>query len=468
MRFRKSPGNELRKARAANRVVAQWDKMYCDIRNEVRALCHYMNFEPTWQQIDVLKIVERETQLPPSQRLKRIAVKSGQGPGKTALSVILMLWRALQGKNAKGIVTAPTMVQAKDVWLGRARQMIQASHPLIRRFIIPTKSRIFCGGDTVTHPDWGIELMAASRPENTQGRHDEYLTILEEEASGIEDPIDEQIKGTLTNENSLLIKIGNPNFRDVHFFHAFNKDRAEYNTYTMNAEESPMVDQGNVEKIAREYGKDSDVYRVRVLGEFPLENPNAVLSSDDLEACARLRPEVQAMIGPGFKQFGIDLARFGGDENVVYQRQGFAIIDHYIARNVEPIEPIRHALHMEKTTGWKKEDQVFWVIDAGGIGQGTLHVPIEEGKNVREFHSAGTKYVQDDQFADMISEAYFHTKEVVKARKLAIPNDPVLIQQLCTRLYSLNSKGQIKVESKKGEGSTFIIYLPKNTQKILE
>jgi hypothetical protein len=429
-----------------SRAASEWAKIYPDVRADPLYLCKLFNFEPTWQQRDVIRIVQRESQLPPHRRLKRIAVKSGQGPGKTALSVILLNWRVLLGVDALGIVTAPTMVQAKDVWLGTCRKMMNKAHPLLRAFIKPTKSRVLIGGND--HPDWSIQLMAASRPENTQGRHDKYLTFLEEEASGIEDEIDEQIKGTLTNENSLLIKIGNPNFRDVHFFDAFNTQRDEYHTYTMNAEESPIVDQENVKKIAKEYGKDSDVYRVRVLGEFPSENPNSVLSSDDLEACARLDPVIWAKKSPTFKQFGFDLARYGGDENVVYQRSGQAIIDSKIKRGCEPVDILRAGMHMERVCGWFGDKTVRWVLDADGIGQGTLHVAYEGSKSVVEFHSASTK-VHDKQFANQLSEAWWHTRELVRPREIAIPNDSVLIKQLCDRHYALNNKGQVQVESKK-------------------
>jgi hypothetical protein len=429
-----------------SRAASEWQKIYPDLREDPVVLCRLLNFEPTWQQQDVIRIVRRETQLPPDRRLKRIAIKSGQGPGKTALSVVIMIWRVLLGVDALGIVTAPTMTQAKDVWLGTCRKMMNKAHPLLRSFVKPTKSRVLVGG--VNHPDWSIQLMAASRPENTQGRHDKYLTFLEEESSGIEDEIDEQIKGTLTNENSLLIKIGNPNYRDVHFFDAFNSQRDEYHTYTMNAEESPIVDQNNVKKIAKEYGKNSDVYRVRVLGEFPLENPNSVLSSDDLEACTKLDPVRFAKRLPHFRQFGFDLARYGGDENVVYQRKGQAIIDYRVKRGCEPIEILRNGMNMERACGWAGDKSVRWVLDADGIGQGVLHFPIEEGKLVVEFHSASTK-VMDQQFANQLSEAWWHTRELVRIRQLAMPNDSVLIKQLCDRHYTLNKQGQIVVESKK-------------------
>jgi phage terminase large subunit len=443
VKFRRKPHRGS--ARVRTRAASEWARIYPKIRRSIRALCQYMNFEPTDQQMEVLRIVENESHLPFSKRKKRIAIKSGQGPGKTTVSVIIMLWRCLQDVNAMGIVTAPTMRQIKDVWLAEARRRMMDAHPILQKFIKVTKSRVLIGGED--YPDWGIKTMASSSPENTQGLHEKHLTVMVEEASGVEAPIIEQLKGTLTNEDSLLIMIGNPNQRDTPFFDCFNKLRNLFWTYTMNAEESSIVDQDNVRRIAEEFGRDSDVFRVRVLGEFPLQNPNTVLSSDDLEACARLLANKMARINSGLRQFGIDFARFGGDESVVYQRCGNAIIAQKIYVRKEPIEAIRYAKLLARRCGWENDASVQWVVDAGGLGQGLMHNFYEAGLTVHEFHSAGKPF--DTQYDDQITEAFFNLRDLVRAREISIPNDDVLIKQLATRQYDLTKKGKIKVESKK-------------------
>jgi ribosomal protein L35 len=56
---------------------------------------------------------------------------------------------------------------------------------------------------------------------------------------------------------------------------------------TFNAEESPewIVNPQRNKDLEDLYGRDSDVYRIRVLGEFPHSDPNCVFSSEDLEKC---------------------------------------------------------------------------------------------------------------------------------------------------------------------------------------
>jgi hypothetical protein len=343
-----------------------------------------------------------------------------------------------------GVVTAPTERQIKEVWLAEARRRMQDAHVLLQMAIKVTKSRVTILG---IH-DWGVKTLTSSTPQQTQGMHEKRMTFMVEEASGVEAPIIEQIKGTLTNPDSLLIMIGNPNERDTPFFDCFNKDRTNWWTFTMNAEESSIVDQDNVRKLAEEYGRESNVFKVRVLGEFPDQNPNTVMNSDDLEACCKLDPKMFAMRGGGIRQFGIDFARFGGDENVVYQRCGNSIISHWIKPQVEPIEAIRRAKLFARRSGWDKDPNVQWVVDAGGIGQGILHVLYEDGCHVHEFHSGGTAF-NPDEYANQITEAFFTMAEKVKAREIALPKgDDVLIRQLACRQYNLNKKGQLIVESK--------------------
>ena len=174
----------------------------------------------TRQQIAILRCVQRETLLPVDQRRKRIAVRSGQGTGKSTISVIIAFWRAAWAVDALVVVTAPTAQQIKDVWIAEARRLLEHAHPLVRRMAttITTQKLKFMGKET-----WGIWTRSASRPENFQGYHQTYLTFIIDEASGVDREIIKTIKGTLTNANSLIVACGNPNQRSCAFFDFFYK-----------------------------------------------------------------------------------------------------------------------------------------------------------------------------------------------------------------------------------------------------
>jgi hypothetical protein len=420
----------------------RYEEFFRRIRENVFEFCKAFGWEPTWQQEEVLKIAQLERDLSPTKRKKRIAVKSGQGPGKTEGSVILAKWRTIQYVNALTIVTAPTMRQGKEVWLSTARRLMEKAHPILKKLIRVTKSKIEFGG---LH-DWAIKLATATKAEALQGFHQEHLTFIADEASGVERDIIEQILGTLTNEDSLFLAIGNPNTQDCAFYDMFNMQRAYWHTFTMNAEESPIVDQENVRRLELQFGRHSDVYRVRVLGEFPYMDPNTVMSAEDLEYCTKTDPYQCALDGGRRRFFGIDFARFGDDESVIYQRTGMCVTDHKVFVKKDPNDVLYEAFRMQRDSSWKNEE-CWYVADAGGMGQGVMKRFYENYKRVHEFHNGGIPW--DPQYGDKITEAYFLFATFARARRLHIPSDNSLIQQLSTRQYFLNRKGKIVLEEKK-------------------
>ena len=64
-----------------------------------------------------------------------------------------------------------------------------------------------------------------------------------------------------------------------------------------------------------------------------------------------------------------------------------------------------------------------------------------------EFHNGGVA-IDSSQFANKITEAWFHMARLIKASECNIPNDNRLIQQLSTRRYYTNKKGKLILETK--------------------
>lgn len=428
---------------AESRVVRRWREIYKECRHSIFRLCHYLNFTPTKQQAHILRLVQLECDLPIKQRRKRIAVKSGQGPGKTAVSNIIALWRALRYIDSMCVVTAPTMRQAKKVWLAEFRRLMRQSHSILRKMIQVTKSDVRIGG--FDHPEWGIQLATGSKAENVQGFHDKHLTFIVDEASGVERDIIDTIKATLSNDDSLMIMIGNPNTRDCAFFDCFTQFHKEWHLFTMNAEESPITDKENIRKLADEFGRESDVYRVRVLGEFPYMDPNCVMSSEDLWRCTEVDHYRAMRQAYGEFRFGIDLARYGDAESVIYRRSGLAVVENKIFVKTDPNDVVDRAFLMQHQADWKRNDCVY-VVDAGGMGQGVMRNFYKTGRKVLEFHTGGTP--TDNQYANKMTEAFFHVAKLSRDRIMSIPSDYKLVQQLSSRLYFINKKGKIVLETK--------------------
>lgn len=425
------------------RFARYFEKFYEETSSDIYAFCRALGFTPSFQQRLLLDAVKAGH--------KRIACKSGQGPGKTTVSAVIGLWRTWRRFGALTVITAPTMRQCRDVWLVEARRRLKNAHPVLQKFFNITKSKVEIGGD----PDWGVRLVTATKEENAQGYHQDNMTVIVEEASGVNREIITQFKGTISNEDSLFILIGNPNTRDCAFFDCFNRHRHDWHCLTFNAEETPsyIVDPASRRKLADEFGRDSDVYRVRVLGEFPHSDPNCVISSDQCEACLDKSLYLKHILthrdsdcgGGRAQQFGIDLARFGGDESSIFRRSGNTIVEWKTFNHTEPGHVVDAAFQMQMEAGWKDRDTVF-VVDAGGMGQGVMSKFYDAGKKVVEFHNGGKSL--DPQYDNKITEGWFTLGRKLKNKNASIPNDNILIQQLCGRQYFTTKKGKLILETK--------------------
>lgn len=440
-------------SRFARHFEPLYESWRSDIHNFAREGMHFgmeaPGEGPTWQQKELFDVVQLESILPEDKRLKRIAVASGQGPGKTAGSVIVALWRCLRYPDAMTIVTSPSMRQCRQ-WVDECKRLVKDAHPVLRQFIHCDNTKVVINDN----PIWGIKTATATRPENLQGIHEKRLTFIADEASGVSRAIDETIKGTLSNPDALYLQIGNPNTTDCAFFDSFTTHADQWHRLQWNAEDTArdyphIVSPSRNRAIELEYGRDSDVYRVRVEGKFPSQDPNALMSIEDLIACTRT-----SLIGcagitdilPESKAISLDYARYGSDESCVARRTGLAIVNYKVFVKCDPREVTDYAFRLQYDAGWKN-NECWYVPDAGGMGQGVVHSFWESGKQVLEFHTQ-SRAADSGMFADQYSEAWWGFRNLVKEHIVHIPNDPRLLKQLSTRQYYTDRKGKLKVETK--------------------
>lgn len=432
------------------RFARHFEPLYERWRADIKVFAREgMNFDFTWQQEELLDVLQLEAWLPVEQRKKRVAIRSGQGPGKTAISVIAALWRCLRYPDALCIVTSPSMRQCKQ-WVDECQRLLKDAHPILQRHIKCYGTKVEIGGSKM----WGIRTATATRSENLQGIHEKRLTFIADEASGVSRAIIETIKGTLSNPDALFIQIGNPNTTDCAFYDCFTQHADQWYRLHWNAEDTArdyphLVSPGRNRQLEWEYGRDSDVYRIRVLGEFPQSDPSSVLSLEDLMVCTRTNllgcASITDMIEVNHA-ISLDYARYGSDESVVARRSGLAIVDWKVFTKIDPRVVTDYAFRLQYDSNWR-DDQCWFIPDAGGMGQGVVHSFHESGKQVHEFHTQ-SRAADSMMFADQYSEAWWAFRQLVREHICRIPNDARLLKQLSTRQYYTDRKGKLKVETK--------------------
>lgn len=421
-------------------------KFYAWIRRDLYNFIRACGIEDlTFQQLELTEAVRAGE--------SKIAVRSGQGPGKTFSSSLIGLWRSIRHENAKLIVTAPTMAQCRDVWLAQAQKHVTGpgANPLLKRIFKFTGTGYGVMGKH--QKMWGCLLKTASKTEGMRGQHETNMDIIVEEASGCDDEILVILQGTQKNKNGLFLQIGNPSRREGYFFDSFHGDAHRWRGLHWNAEEtpdSPWYNQEDNKTMREQFGRQSDYYRINVLGEFPKADPDSIIPEDRLLWCLeRNRLENIARIrnkGKLITQIGVDYARFGSDESVAAYRRGNAVfrMDPYFKE--EPTFVTRKVFAKQHMLGWGDKDTLY-VPDAVGIGQGVLGLYYEAGKRVNEFHPT-KKPANRKMFADANTEAWFCLREKVRKGLFWMPSDKVAIRQLVTRKYYVDKHSRLVAQSK--------------------
>ena len=221
------------------------------------------------------------------------SIKSGHGIGKTATQANALLWFLTCFPYARVVATAPTSQQLHDVLWAEINKWISKS-PILEEILHWTKTYVYLDG---YERRWFAVAKTAAKPENMQGFHEDNMLFIVDEASGVEDEIMEAILATLSGGNNKLLMCGNPTRTSGTFYDSFHKDRAIYKTMTVSSLDSPRTNKENIEMFKRKYGENSNVFKVRVLGEFPTQEDDVFIPLSIIEAATmRELPELQLAI----------------------------------------------------------------------------------------------------------------------------------------------------------------------------
>lgn len=373
---------------------------------------------------------------------KFIAIKSGHGIGKSALESWTLLWFLVCFTDCRVPVTAPTQDQITKMLWPEIMKWLESS--LLKDVIQWEKAKVYVKGEEETA--FAI-YRTATRPEALQGFHATNIMFVLEEASGIEDVIWQPMEGALTTPGARAIAFGNPTRPEGEFYNIFTKNSGLWKTFTFSSEDSEIVSKDYVERMEKKYGRDSDVFRVRVLGEFPSKTSDAFIP---LYLCERsLNLELQA--SPRLSM-GVDVARFGDDYTVFLIRGGGRIIYCKKYQGWETAQIVGECKRLIRQFQIAPENVS---VDAIGVGAGVVDILVDDGYDVNGVSVSESAMSQDEvTFLNKRVELWYTIKEALQNQELnlLIPEDEELTQELVGELatpkYKITRKGQYQLESK--------------------
>ncbi len=396
--------------------------------------------EPTEQQDEAGRAVVEK---------RRVSIRSGHGTGKSTFMAWCVLWFLASYFPAKVPATAPTSHQLDDVlWseIAKWHRLMKARCP-----VLGNQFEWSAGAFRMkSAPNESFSVARTSRPERPealQGFHSEHILFLIDEASGVADNVFEVAEGALSTDGAFVVMAANPTRQSGYFFESHHKMRAAWAALHWDGEASPMVSKTYVENMAKKYGRQSPVFKVRVKGNFV----GAVNGVIDLELCEAAKIREVEPVSSAHTIWGVDVARFGDDSSALAKRKG----------NVQ-LEPVRewYGKDTMQTTGIVKaewdatpeaERPIAINVDVIGIGAGVVDRLKEMGLPVNGINVAESEAVNDRddrQFNRLRDELWWRSREWLERRDCRLCDDEETIAELTTPTYTILSNGLIQVERK--------------------
>lgn len=374
----------------------------------------------------------------------RLSIRSGHRVGKSAFMSWTILWFLSCFFPCKAGCTAPTATQMSDVlWAELAlwhRRLKETMPALGGQFNWKSD-----GFEMVDAPKESFAVARTARqekPEALQGLHSKHVLVLVDEASGVAEAVFEAGRGSLAAENSFVILASNPTRLEGLFFETHHKLRPMWHTLHVNGENVPTQTQQFRDELAYQYGKDSNYYRVRVLGEFPYAEDDVVIP---LHLCESARVREVEEYGPIL--WGLDVARFGSDRTVLVKRRDNATLERHMSwSGVDTMQTAgRVYAHWLDTPLEQRPEFIF--VDLIGIGAGVFDRLLELGIPVVGVNVAEEASV-DDQYNRLRDELWFKGRKWFEKKHCRLADDDVLIAELSLPKYKFTSSGKLQVESK--------------------
>lgn len=430
---------------------------------------------------------------------RRVSIRSGHARGKDYVTAIAAICFLTLYKPSKVIVTAPTGRQVDGIMLAEIKKVYKNAR-------VPIGGEVRARGIRMTEDDtwYLIGFKAGDKSgESWTGFHSPNIMVCITEASGLDEETFNAIEGLLQG-NSHLVLAFNPIKMTGEAYGSTMSD--QYKSFRLNCINAPNVVNwkkvlngeitkaeykrrhisGQVdylwidEKIRKpgwvteipalqdqydfewegKFYRPEDLFRIKVLGEFPEEDEDSLITFQMLEGAYQRYDEltnkdIEKNRDETSLDVGVDIAGMGRDFNVIAERSGLIVED------IKPFQKNnrKDTIHMEVAGKIRNMSQRHrhrkpkFYIDTIGEGAGVYsRLKEQEMDNVfsaKATHASGnlTDRTENIKFVNMRAYMFWKLREAVQDG-LAIKRNDYLTEELTKIKYEFDSKGRIKIEEK--------------------
>ncbi len=376
-----------------------------------------------------------------NNRLTAIASCHGIGKSFTA-SRLMAWWGATRPPDDMFIIsTAPSGPQVRAVLWRELNMAARKGH-------VP---------GVINQVTWSIDgrLVAMGRkpddyaPDAFQGIHAEHVLVVIDEANGIPKSLWMAALSLATSSESRVVAIGNPD-NPMSFFAEVSKPGSGWATMNIGYADTPnftgeevdpkladvLISPQWVEEMGQMVGEESPIYVSKVLGQFPSQVTDALISLQVLQRKSIIAPSEPVVMA-------IDVARYGTDRTVFGLRQG----DYYrTLLNTTQEDTMRTVSRARELYEIHKPKLI--AVDANGLGAGVYDRLLELDYPVLPM-MAGERARNNKRFANKRAEWFWGLRERFIDGIVDIDlEDHSLVSELATIRTVANASGRIQIESK--------------------
>lgn len=389
------------------------------------------------------------------------SVRSGHGVGKSTVEAWVVIWFMTTRPFPKVPCTAPTQHQLFDILWAEVSKWLR-NNPALQRELVWTKEKVYMRG----YPEeWFAVARTASKPDALQGFHADDLLFIIDEASGVADPIFEPVLGALSTPGARLLMCGNPTQLSGFFYDSHHKNRASYSTFHIDGRNSQRVPKEFVDRIIRMYGENSDVFRVRVAGDFPLQEDDIFIPISLVEKS--IHTDYTPRQTPLSLHIGCDVARFGDDKTVIGYKVDEQVTLYKKRQGQDTMKTADDIILLgeELVHRYRWDAPIPVKVDDGGVGGGVVDrlrqvkrlnperfwwlevYPVKFGQRIKhKYYHDSTTYMM--AVVKKLLTPYDEDTGEPKPVELILPDDDDLVAQLSGRKYELTDASKIRIESK--------------------
>lgn len=356
----------------------------------------------------------------------RVSIRAARGVGKTAMLAWLCLMRLSCYKDAFNVFTAPRREQMSMAAWREIKKWIACMDSNMRDNFEVQASRIYMPG---LRNEAVATTVGAGSYEGLQGIHDGNLMFFVDEANGVPDNVLDVVLGSTTTAGAKILLTGNPRVSAGLFFrtHCSKGYQKIWRTLRVSAFDMVGMDfyrAGYIDEMRDTWGEQSWQWAAYVLGEFPVEQEDAVIPLGLIrDAAAR---EVEPLEGY-HRIWGYDPAA-GGDRSVLVKRHANIIEDIVWWRERD------QAVSIDKLSKmfWdaKGKDRPAWiVIDAVGMGAPIADVLRRDGLPIIPWVSSENS-IHPTLYRNKRAEMWHLGREWFERQTVSIPDEDELIEEL--------------------------------------